>query len=266
MNPYEMGRVSAFLERYRRIEEKSQRRQISREEKDLALLLREASEEVLAFLHEMLRGRGFWLVTLNSFEIRGIPEGCRVHLLVRRGGMQPLLLDTEAITRVMDAGGKVAAARIWFTQIWLTQLDLLYTQRQRAPTERNRWLDVTFTRNELTQAVRAHINDYVRRINPSELKASEVYEVLCSEKGAQVENFVRRFLALMVDGYMLEEVGKDVYRQTMLAAVEMKENYDSVLAPLMLEISHDDSRPLAQLGEPLLTRGDSSASQGQEAA
>ena len=82
--------------------------------------------------------------------------------------------------------------------------------------------------------MRVHINDGVRRLNPEQIQGNEVYEVLTAEKGADIERYAKRFLELMVDAFMLEDKGNGVYRQTLLSAVEMKENYGRVLEPLML--------------------------------
>lgn len=258
MTPFEMGRVSAFLERYRKIEEKSERRQLQREEKDLAALLRDASLDAMEVLQELLRGRGYRLMTLNSFELRGIPTGARVHLLVREAGAECPLLDTARAVSAMDPGtGRATAAKIWFSQIWLIHMDLLYSQRDRGPAERNSWLEATFARAELLQAVREHVNGFVRRLDAAAEGSNPVYQTMTSEKGTDIERYVNRFLTIMTDEGMLDELDKGVYRQSMLSAVEMKENYDRVLGPFVVE---DTS--LAQAAEAILTDSPSESPEG----
>lgn len=240
MSPYEVGKVSAFLLRYRKIEERSERRPIQREEKDLAALLREAGLESLQYLQEMLNGHGFDLVTLTSFDVRGVAPGSRVHLLVRQSNAECLSLDANRMIERMDsAPGRATVAKIWFTQLWLLQLDLLYTARDRAPSERNLWLEASFTKGQLVQCTRDHINGYVRRLNPAEVGDSEVYRVLTAEKGSDLERYVNRFLDLMVDAGMLDKLDDNVYRQSLLSAVEMQQNYERVLAPLMLGLGQE---------------------------
>jgi len=259
MTPYEMGRISAFLIKHRKLEDRQEKRGLQREEKDLAGILKEASIDEVRDLEEILSGQGFLLVVLNGYEVAGIGPGSRVYLLARRSDRPSTLLDSGRLVERMDpSGGRATVAKIWFTQIWLTHLDLLYTQRDRGPHERNKWIDASFTRNILEQAVREHINGYVRRLNPSELLSSEVYDVLTAEKGGDISRYTKRFLDLMCEGGLLEERGDSVYRQSLLSAVEMKENYDRTLAPLMIE-STDGSEavPLATLGQPLLTQVDS---------
>ena len=251
-----MGRISAFLLKHRKLEDRRDKRGLQREEKDLATLLREASMENMRDLEEMLSGYGFLLVTLTGFDVTGVGQGSHVYLLVRQSNNACPLLDAgRLVERMEPSNGRATAAKIWFTQIWLIHLDLLYTQRDRGPHERNKWIDATFTKEMLEQAVRQHINGYVRRLNPADLQATDVYDVLTSEKGTDIVRYTKRFLDLMCESGMLEERGEGVFRQSLLSAVEIKENFDRTLAPLMIE-SDVASRPenLAALGKTLLTR------------
>lgn len=242
MTPYEMGMVSAFLIKHRKIEDRQDKRGLQREERDLAVILREAPEESIRDLGELLSGQGYEFVTLSSFDVVGVGANSRVHLLVRKADAQCPLLDINRTAERMDAvGGRGVSAKIWFTQLWLLHLDLLYTQRDRSPYERNRWVEATFTKGMFEQAVRGHINGYVRRLNPAEVSNSPVYEALDAEKGADIERYTKRFLDLMCDSGMLEDKGGGVYRQSLLSAVEMKENFDRSLAPVMLDMQSDSS-------------------------
>jgi hypothetical protein len=165
----------------------------------------------------------------------------------------------------MGLGQRPTAAKIWFTQIWLLHLDLIYTQLDRSPLERGRWINASFTREMLQDALSTHINDHVRKLNAVELANSEVYEVLCAEKGTDVSRYVRRFLEIMCEGGLLEERAEGAFRQTLLSAVEMKENFDRSLAPLMLAREQSGQSPsMAQLAGPLLTAAQAIASEGGE--
>ncbi len=256
MTPYEMGRISAFLIKHRKLEDRQDKRGMQRDENDLAVVLREASMENIRDLEELMSGQGFVLVTLNSFDVAGIGQGSRVYLLPRKSDNLCPLLDTSRLVEKMDpTNGRATAAKIWFTQIWLTHLDLLYTQRDRGPHERNQWIDATFTKEMLEQAVREHINGYVRRLNPNELTQNDVYEVLTAEKGTDIARYTKRFLDLMCECGMLDERGDGVYRQSLLSAVEMKENYDRTLAPLTIDADTSTERVrLATLSDALLTK------------
>lgn len=260
MTPFEIGRISAFLIKHRKLEDRNDKRGAQKEEKDLALVLREASIENIRDLEELMSGQGFTLVTLTSFDIPGIGQGSRVYLLVRRTDSVCSLLDSNRIVeKMVGVNGRAITAKIWFTQIWLTHLDLLYTQRDRSPQESHQWIDATFTRQMLEEAIREHINGHVRRLNPNELESSEVYEVLTAEKGTDINRYTKRFLDLMCDCGMLDMLKEDVYRQTLLAAIEMKENFDRTLAPLMIDEQIEESAEvtgisLARTAAVLLTQ------------
>ena len=95
----------------------------------------------------------------------------------------------------------------------------------------------------------------MRRLNPNELAHSEVYEVLTSEKGTDIARYTKRFLDLMCESGMLNERDDGVYRQSLLSAVEIKENYDRTLAPLMIDVNTPTEQvPLAMLSDALLTK------------
>lgn len=254
MTPYDMGRISAFLIVHRKLEDRSDKRGMRPDEKELGVLLREATVDELRDLEDLMSGQGFVLVQLTSFDVEGIGPGSRVYLAARRADMPSYLVDGGHVPEGMGMPTQPTAARIWFTQIWLLHLDLLYTQLDRSPSERGRWINASFTREMLQDAVHAHINDRVRKLNATQLGNSEVYDVLCAEKGTEISKRVKRFLDLMCKGGLLEERDEGAYRQTLLSAVEMKENYDRSLAPLMLAAEPDGHcAALGQVAGALLT-------------
>ena len=235
MIPFEMGRISAYLLKHRKIEFRADKRGRNKDEHELAELLRNAPQDAMVDLCEMMNGYGFDLITLSTFDVAGIGSNERVFLLSRKPNVECPLLDMpRALERMETSSGRATSAKVWLTQFWLLHLDLIYTQCDRGADERNRWLDATFKRDDLIAAMRVHINDGERRLNPEQIQDNEVYEVLTAEKGADIERYAKRFLELMVDAFMLEDKGNGVYRQTLLSAVEMKENYGRVLEPLML--------------------------------
>lgn len=235
MTPFEMGRISAYLLKHRKIEFRKEKRGRHKDEHELAELLKDAPQESMTDLCELMSGYGFDLITLTTFDVSGIGSGERVFMLSRKPNVECPLLDLpRALERIEPAGGRTVKAKVWLTQFWLLHLDLIYTQRDRGADERNKWLDATFTKDALIEAMREHINEGVRRLNPETLDDKEIYEVLISEKGVSIDRYAKRFLDLMVDAFMLEDKGNGVYRQTLLSAVEMKENYGRILEPLML--------------------------------
>lgn len=238
-----MGRVSAFLQKHRKIEYRTDKRGLHKDERELAELLRDAPMDSLGDMGELMNGYGFDLITLTTFDVSGIGSGERVYLLARKSNVECPLLDLpRAVERMEPTTGRATVGKIWLTQFWLLHLDLIYTQRDRGPDERNQWIDSTFTKDMLIQSMRDHINNDVRRLNPEQIAENDVYEALTSEKGTDIARYAKRFLDLMVDGGLLTDKGNGVYRQTLLSAVEMKENYSRVLAPLMLQVQEPDGK------------------------
>jgi hypothetical protein len=254
MTPFEMGRISAYLLKHRKIEFRKEKRGRHKDEHELAELLKDAPQESMTDLCELINGYGFDLITLTTFDVSGIGSGERVFMLSRKPNVECPLLDLpRALERIEPAGGRTVQAKVWLTQFWLLHLDLIYTQRDRGADERNKWLDATFTKDALIEAMREHINEGVRRLNPETLDDKEIYEVLTSEKGVSIDRYAKRFLDLMVDAFMLEDKGNGVYRQTLLSAVEMKENYGRILEPLMLaDRERLPGKGFAGITEPLL--------------
>jgi hypothetical protein len=236
MTPFEMGRISAYMLKHRKIELRTDKRGRHKDEHELAELLRDAPMEALSDFGELMNGYGFEMITLTTFDVKGIGSGERVYLLARTPNVECPVLDLpRAVERMEPTSGRILQGKIWLTQFWLLHLDLIYTQRDRGPDERSQWIEATFTKEGLTDAMREHINGGIRRLNPEAIADNEIFEVLTAEKGAAIDRYAKRFLDLMVDGGMLEDKGNGVYRQSLLSAVEMKENYARILAPLMLD-------------------------------
>lgn len=254
MTPFEMGRISAFLLKHRKIEHRTDKRGLKKDEQELAELLRDAPMDALGDLGELMNGYGFEFITLTTFDVSGVGSGERVYLLARKPNVECPLLDLpRAVERMESASGRAKVGKIWLTQFWLIHLDLIYTQRDRGTDERNLWLEATFTKDLLIQSMREHINDNVRRLNPEQIIDNEVYEALTSEKGADIARYATRFLDLMVDGGLLDDKGNGGFRQTLLSAVEMKENYGRILEPLMLKAQEDGAKAeFAGVASPLL--------------
>lgn len=254
MTPFEMGRISAYLLKHRKIEFRTEKRGRHKDEHELAELLKDAPKDSMTDLCELMNGYGFDLITLTTFEVSGIGSGERVFMLSRKPNVECQLLDLpRALERMDSTSGRILQSKVWLTQFWLLHLDLIYTQRDRGADERNKWLDATFTKDALIEAMREHINESLRRLNPETLADNEIYDVLTSEKGVSIDRYAKRFLDLMVDAFMLEDKGNGVYRQTLLSAVEMKENFGRILEPLML--ADRESHPgkgLAGIAESLL--------------
>lgn len=234
MNNSDLGRVHAFLLRHRCVETKSDRRNISKEEKEIAGLLRAADPSMRRLLDEILDGQGLMLKSFDEFEAAGIPVGATVFVLARKPEATPPFFGTEhLITRMkLQKNDTDTDAKIWFTQLWFILLDLLYTRKNRSPNSLQEWVETAFDRNIFIDTVKSYLNDEVRKIDPNTLAVRTVYDALMTPKEGSVTRLCHAFLELMVDAGLLEKSGDDSYRQTLLFAFEMKLNYDRQLAPL----------------------------------
>lgn len=231
MNRIEMGRVMAHLLQHRRLDTTSKRKPRS-DERDLALLLSGAGIDERAELEGVLQGFGFDLAHFDDFKTQGIAPGGQVFLLVRRLDQVSELFSERWIDERMQVrNDTVTARRIWFMQFWFVLLFVFYTRRSRVATEVSRYVDTTFTRADLVQAMHEYINDMVRKLGRDAIEDDVVYSCLISESGAQVDKYADRFIELMVDGALLDSLGDDRFRQSLLGAVEMKNNYLQGLEP-----------------------------------
>jgi len=236
MNNSDMGRVHAYLLRHRFIETKSGRRNVSREEREIATLLRDADFAMRRQFEEILDGQGLQLVAFTSFDVKGIASGATVFMLARKPDSAPPFWGTERlVSRMLQVRGinNDAEAKTWFTQLWFVLLDLLYTRKNRSPNAMQDWVDSTFTKEVFIDAVKDYLNDQVRKIDPGTLEVDQVYKTLTSLKTGAEAQVCNAFLELMLDAGLIEEVNKDAYRQSLLFAYEMKTNFDRQLAHLL---------------------------------
>ncbi|RFC33887.1 MAG: hypothetical protein DID90_2727554920 [Candidatus Nitrotoga sp. LAW] len=237
MNNSELGRVQAYLLRHRHAETKSMRRSISREEREVATLLRDADLSMRSLLEEILDGQGLTLKSFNEFDAAGIHVGAMVFVLARKPDSNPPFFGTEKlIAKMLQVRGginKESEAKIWFTQLWFILLDLLYTRKNRSPTSLQDWVETTFVKDVFVDAVKEYINDHVLKIDRSTLTTDAVYETLTSLKEGTISKLCQIFIDLMCDAGLLDEMETSNYRQSLLFAYEMKTNYDRQLEPLL---------------------------------
>lgn len=236
MNNSEMGRVHAWLLRHRMVESRSSRRTVGKDEREIATLLLSADPGMLNQFREILQGQGLDLVTLTSFDAKGIAAGGTVFMLARGPDSSPPFWGAESLAvRMQQVKGidTEAEARIWFTQLWFVLLDLLYTSKNRGPNAMQDWVDTAFAKEVFVDAVRDYLNDHVRKIDPATLETDRVYRVLTKPKEGGIVVCCNAFLELMSDAGLLQELEKDSFRQSLLFAYEMKVNFDRQLKALL---------------------------------
>lgn len=245
MNNSDLGRAQAFLLRHRYAETKSSRRNVSKEEREIATMLRDADPQMRALLEEIFDGQGLLLKSFREFDVTGIPAGATAFILARKPDSTPPFFGTDRLVARMRQVGHFkpsdSDAKIWFTQLWFILLDLLYTRKNRSPNEMQEWVDTALTRTVFIDTVKNYLNDQVRKIDPATLKTTAVYDTLTSVKEGTVAQLCNAFLDLMADAGLLEEIEADVYRQSLLFAFEMKLNHDRQLSPLLPSAKPFDS-------------------------
>lgn len=232
MTRFEMGQLLAYLLKHRRLDSTGSKRKMGGDERTLAHLLCNAGLDERAELEGILRGAGFDLNHYTDFNTQGIAPGGHVFLLTRRlDAVNDLFGERWIDERMQYRTDTVTERRIWFAQFWFVLFSLFYTRRDRVPTEVARYVETPFLRSDLVEAMRDYINDLVRKLGHETMQDDTVYKCLTSESGRLIEVYCERFLGLMVDGAMLDRLGEDRYRQSLLSATEMKNNHMQGLEP-----------------------------------
>lgn len=237
MNNSELGRVQAYLLRHRMASTHALRKMIGKEEREVAVMLRDADPSMYRLLTEILEGQGYLLVEMVADDALGIPQGATIFLLPRKPDFQSPLFGTERMVATMRVRGVESdtVAKTWFVQLWFVLLDILYTRRNRSPNALQGWVDTPFNKTVFIDSVKAYINDVVRKIDVTTLADDGVWEILTSRKEGTVAQLCTAFLDLMCDASLLEDIDANTtYRQTLLSALEVKLNYDRQLASVVL--------------------------------
>lgn len=256
MTPFLMGQIMAHMLKTRKLDSTASKRKSRVDEHTLALALRDASLDERAELEGLFRGFGYDLVHFTDFNTQGIAPGGHLFLLVRRLGEVNALFSESWIDEYLQLrGNNVTERRIWFVQIWFVLFSLFYTRRNRVITEISRYVETNFARLDLARAVHEYINELVRKIGSDTIHNDVVYKCLTSETGKQVEQYCDRFLDLMCDGGLLDRLGEDRYRQSLLSAAEMRNNHLQGLEPWLSTVESMDTNPL-ESGRTLLIRTD----------
>lgn len=236
MNNTDLGRAQAFLMRYRMAATQTMRRSVSREEREIATMLRAADPSMIQLLSEILEGQGYVLASMTDLDVKGVPSGGTVFMLARKPDSDAPCFGTErmiARLRSIKSVETDTAAKTWFVQLWFILLDLIYTRRNRSPNSLQEWVDTGFKKTLFVDCVKEYINDHVRKIDIGTLKTDAIYTILTTPKEAQFTQICNAFLELMCEAALLEQIEPEVYRQTLLCAYEIKLNFDRQLAPVL---------------------------------
>ncbi|MFA0813331.1 hypothetical protein [Microbulbifer epialgicus] len=226
----DIGRVYHYLLKYRSVESKPIQRRSRDGESVIASILRSASADQLDQLNEFLAPQGFKVIEFDD-TTRGVPVAGRVWVLARsEDAPASSFMSTERVFSEMNVrgNGTQEESAVWFLHIWLIYLSLVYTRAGRGVSEVSSYVDATFSREALEEAVQDHIS-HIRQMGVSEAAGSKVIEILDSEKGKDVPRRISAYMKLMCAAGLVCEIDKNEYQQTLLGAYEIAQNYDSSL-------------------------------------
>lgn len=230
MDMEEIGRVYHYLLKNRIVESKPAQRRSREGETVVASILRSATIDQLERFNEFLAPQGFKLAEFDD-SMRGVAAAGRVWVLARSGEVQASsFISTERVFAEMNIRGNDTreASAVWFLHIWLIFLSLVYTRAGRGVSEVSGYIDATFSREVLENAVQEHI-EHIRQMGAGEEAESKVVALLESEKGMDIPRRTSAFLKLMCTAGLIQEIEKNEYQQTILGAYEIAQHYDKSL-------------------------------------
>ncbi|ABA57220.1 hypothetical protein Noc_0706 [Nitrosococcus oceani ATCC 19707] len=255
MDLNDMGQLHAFLMRYRCIESRPRSRNLRRNESELASILIESGTEGLEQMNRFLAAQGLDLIEFTDTDMPGITTGGRVWVLARSlEAAPPAYFSIEQVMgrmKLRDDSREVAA--VWYLHIWLIHLALLYSHKGRAVSAVSGYLDSAFEKETLIQCVRDHI-ERVRGVGLETGAEQRVYQILTDERGTDIPKRVRMFLGLMVDSGLLSRADSGVYEQTLLGAVEIRQNFSRTLQHILPD--EDALSNIVNLSAPVAEKGE----------
>jgi len=248
MNMSEMGEVYAYLLRYRMAESRpaNRNRRPSRagliSERDVCALLAQSSEEELSQLRQFLSGQGLQLTILDATDYPGIAAGSQMFVLQRLPDADlPALFSQQPVYQALRLRQETQEeVALWFMHLWLLLMGLLYTRNNRSLTDVSLYQEAVVAPQELTAAMRQHI-EQLRQTGTHTETLSAVVKTLADEKGDDIPRRVRAFIELLEAAGHLQRVSDknseqstsneqetdqatgNSYQQTLLGALEAEQ-------------------------------------------
>lgn len=262
----DMGRVVAFLLRYRIVETRPASGRSSDEERYVAKLLLAMNTDERRSLDQMFVGMRLVFVDFDWDAIPALPKGGRVFMLARDigKGEPSSVLSTEVVIETMREKGNESTreASAWFVHLWLVHLDLIYTDQGRSPSQMQTYPKGMFDFDVFLERVRKHFEELRQGLDRNEVPAEAVFKTFEKASHAESERRCRRFVNLMLDAGLLTTIAKDVYQQTLLSAYEIKRNYERGLQQFVSDASAKKYR----VATSILTGTDNTINVGEESA
>ena len=266
MDMEDMGRLVAYLLRYRIVETHPASGRNTDEARAVAKLLLSMNPDERRSIDRMFTGMRLVFVDFDWDAIPALPRGGRVFLLARDigKGEPSSVLAPEVVTEAMREKGNESKseAAAWFVHLWLIHMDLIYANQGRSPSQMQTYPKGMFDFDVFLVRVRDHFEDLRQGLDRNEVPADAVFKTFEKASHAESERRCRRFVNLMLNAGLLTTIAKDVYQQTLLSAYEIKRNYERGLK-LFVE---DASAKKYRLATSILTGTDHTSDAKEEAA
>ena len=235
MSLSDLGQVYAYLLQHRIIESKPISRKFRRGEEAAARILKD-NPGMMGNLSSFLEPMGFEVKVWDETMAPGISSGGFVYLMVRSDFADPPCYGEDRFFELLRDGQAEArdVTAVWFLHLWLMLSHLLYSAINRSPADVIRYNEATVTLQIFQETVKNHIEQRRNEGPPDSPSAQEVYGILTSHKRLEVSRRAKKFLDAMTEARLLEEVKDepDLYRQTLLGAVEFDQLYNRSFASM----------------------------------
>lgn len=246
MIPYEQGIVFSALLHGRTITDNPQGRHLRKNEAEAARCLSTCSERDRRDFDDFLAAQGLAVKSFDAinFGIIPNPKCCnQIHVLHRCRGekLAPFFDQGWFIDEMKDQRAKSSKADIiiWFSRLWLTLQYFFYNRISRHPQQISQYDKALVFTERFIEVVRKGIEDMGNAGRPEE-EAGVIWDALWNDS-IKVENWVTKFMRVMLQAGVIEETGvKNEYRQSLAAAVDMALNADYDLPYLMPPKDLDD--------------------------
>lgn len=250
----EMGMAFSMLLKYRELHGNPIDRPIHDNELEAVRYLAGCSSDELQEFDEFLEAQGFSLITIEAFNLGIPPKAGRdnvVFLLTRRRDtkLAPYLNSKWFIEQMRDDRGnmkdrgnvkpaKKAELTFWLARMWLTLQWFFYQKDGRPTSSESGYRNALVSEKRFIEVLEDGIEELLKKGRPDG-DSGYMWDVLKGSKSA-IPRYVRKFLKIMLDAGMIQKVGDAEYRQSLLAAVEMKENYERELTYLLPASNEED--------------------------
>lgn len=251
MDAEELGQVVAYMLQHRIVETKPLWGRTNDEERTIARLLLALAPEERRTLERMFVGMRYVFADFDALSVPALPRGARVFLIARDlgNGNPSGVLSSKVITEGMRqrSNEPIRESAAWFVHLWLVHLELIYSEKDRSPSEMQRFAEGLFDFDVLLERMRTHLEDMRRRVDRNVVPVDAIFRVFEGASHHEVERRCRHFVKLMVNGKLLAVLNKDQYQQTLLSAFEIKRNYVKGLQSFVVDANAKGHRVAASI-------------------